>query len=166
MNSCFGNMSQLLLAVGTLPDMGTETHTTTRDRTEFGQRLRMARKHAKLTQAELGERSGLGQSAIAYLEAKGNASEQTWKIAQVCGVRAAWLARNEGPMLGPESALDAALSLVSEPPAEYLAPNSARDYRATVYSLAAMLEGTVLQNMSIKEFLQLADKLHKHYGGS
>jgi len=147
----------------TLPRMATDTRGT-RDRTEFGQRLLTARKHAGLTQIELGEKTGLGQSAIAYLESKGLASEKTWLIAQVCGVRAAWLANNDGPMTGHETEVDAARHLVQEDLAPYLEPNSAKDYRTLAHTLAASLEQSGV-TLSVKQFLSLADEIYKKLGG-
>jgi len=151
------------LALATLPRMATETRGT-RDRTEFGQRLLTARKHARLTQIELGEKTGLGQSAIAYLESKGLASEKTWLIAQVCGVRTAWLANNDGPMLGYETDVDAAREVMQEDLPRYLEPNSAKDYRTIVHTLAASLEESGI-NLTVKQFLNLADEVYKKFGG-
>lgn len=136
----------------------------TRDRTAFGQRLLAARKFAKLTQKELGDQTGIGQSGIAYLESKGQASEQTWLIAQVCGVRAAWLARNDGVMVGPETELDAARDVAQEALPQYLtAPNNARDYRTIAHDLAAALENAGL-SLPVKQFLALADDVFRRLG--
>jgi transcriptional regulator with XRE-family HTH domain len=144
--------------------MATETRQT-RDRTEYGQRLLTARKHANLTQTELGQRSGIGQSGIAYLESKGHASEQTWRLAQICGVRTAWLANGEGPMLGPETEVDAARGVVNEQLPEYLAkPNSAKDYRTIAHTLAKSLEESGV-SLSVKQFLNLADEVFRKLGG-
>lgn len=145
--------------------MATETTRPTRDRTEYGQRLLAARKHANLTQTDLGARSGLGQSAIAYLEAKGHASEQTWLLAQICGVRAAWLAQGDGPMLGPETEVDAARQVLNDAMPQYLVePNSAKDYRTIVHTLAHSLEESGV-TVSVKQFLALADEVYKKFGG-
>lgn len=150
------------MTVGTLPGMATDTRQT-RDRTEFGQRLLTARKHAQLTQTELGERSGIGQSGIAYLESKGYASEQTWRLAQICGVRVAWLANGEGPMQGPETAVEAAREVLGQLP-ELVKPNSSKDYRTIVHTLAQSLEDSGV-TLSIKQFLNLADEVFKNLGG-
>lgn len=135
----------------------------TRDRTEFGQRLLAARKHAGLTQKDLALRSGLSQSNVAYLEAKGNASEQTWLLAQICGVRSAWLAKAEGPMLGPESEVAAAGLVANEAIPAYLGPNDPRDYRTIVHTLAASLEESGI-TLSVKQFLALADDIFRRFG--
>jgi transcriptional regulator with XRE-family HTH domain len=157
------NISSLLSPVATLPFMAKET-LETRDRTAFGQRLRAARTHAKLTQTELGEKTGIGQSGIAYLESKGHASEQTWLLAQVCGVRAAWLARDDGPMLGHETELDAARDVASEALPKYLsAPNNAKDYRTIAHTLAASLEESGL-TLTVKQFLALVDDVFRRLG--
>jgi transcriptional regulator with XRE-family HTH domain len=129
----------------------------TRDRTPFGQRVRAARKHAGLTQDELGARTGLGQSGIAYLETKGMASEKTWLIAQVCGVSAAWLADETGSMLssGPVDA-----DVMSETLAGAIPPSSRTDYQAIAHTLAKSLEETGV-SLTVKQFLALADGIYK-----
>jgi len=70
--------------------------------TEYGKRLTQARKHAKLTQAQLGKAVGVGQSAIGGLEKIGHGSAYTYQIATATGVSPAWLATGEGDMLGAE----------------------------------------------------------------
>lgn len=66
----------------------------------FGQRLRLAREHAGLSQDELGERSGVSQKTISKLEGGRQAkSSKTVELATVCGVREPWLSRESGPML-------------------------------------------------------------------
>ena len=72
-------------------------------RTEFGQRLLEARKHAKLTQVQLAKAVGMSQANYAELESKGQGSSFTPKIAGVCGVNVDWLAYNTSEMLSPNS---------------------------------------------------------------
>jgi transcriptional regulator with XRE-family HTH domain len=68
--------------------------------TEFGNRLKEARKHAKLTQKELAEKAGLSsQGTIAELESKGSGSAYTSQIAIACKVNPNWLATGSGEML-------------------------------------------------------------------
>jgi transcriptional regulator with XRE-family HTH domain len=68
----------------------------------YGERLRIARQHAKLTQPGLAAKmkNVVTQQNISLLE-NGNAtgSEFTVQFAKACGVRAEWLAMEEGGML-------------------------------------------------------------------
>lgn len=66
--------------------------------TEFGQRLKAARKAAKMTQVELAKKVGIGQSTVAELEKTGNGSSHTPAIAQALGCSALWLATGQGEM--------------------------------------------------------------------
>lgn len=66
--------------------------------TEFGTRLREARKAAKMTQATLAKKVGIGQSTVAELEKTGNGSSHVPAIAVVLGCSALWLATGEGAM--------------------------------------------------------------------
>lgn len=69
----------------------------------YGDRLRAARKHAKLSQAGLADAVGnvISQQGIQYLEKKSQAtgSEFTAQFAEACGVRAIWLATGQGEMV-------------------------------------------------------------------
>lgn len=71
-------------------------------RMKYGERLQMARKHADLTQKQLAQRINhvCTQENISKLE-RGNASgsEFTAQFANACGVRAMWLAAEDGEML-------------------------------------------------------------------
>ena len=64
--------------------------------TEFGQRLKQARKAAALTQAQLAKKVGIGQSTIAELEKIGSGSSHTPAIAAILNVSALWLATGQG----------------------------------------------------------------------
>ena len=66
--------------------------------TEFGARLREARKAANVTQATLAKKVGIGQSTVAELEKSGNGSSHVPAIAAVLGCSALWLATGEGAM--------------------------------------------------------------------
>lgn len=70
----------------------------------LGQRLREARKDAKLSQAELAKRVGIKQPTLSDLEndvTKGSTAIAT--IAAALGVSALWLAEGRGPRRGNES---------------------------------------------------------------
>lgn len=68
--------------------------------TEYGKRIRAARKHAKMTQAQLAEAIGASQSNLSDMEGKATGSRFTPMVAAVCKVSATWLATGEGDMLG------------------------------------------------------------------
>lgn len=68
---------------------------------KYGERIKVARKFAKLTQPQLAEKLNglLGQQGISYLEnSDATGSEFTVHIAIACGVRPEWLAMEEGEM--------------------------------------------------------------------
>lgn len=66
---------------------------------DFGERLRAARKYAKLTQQELATTSGVPQQTISKIErGDQDTSSHTVHLAVACGVRPQWLAMEEGPM--------------------------------------------------------------------
>ncbi|WP_267268540.1 XRE family transcriptional regulator [Pseudomonas protegens] len=72
---------------------------------EFKDRLKAARRHAKLNQTELAERAGLTQTSISDLErGKSKATAFAAQIASVCGVSPMWLAEGVGEMLKGASA--------------------------------------------------------------
>jgi transcriptional regulator with XRE-family HTH domain len=68
---------------------------------KYGERLKIARTHAKLSQAELALRAGVGtQENISKLERKkAEGSEFTVQYAIACGVRPEWLAMEQGEMV-------------------------------------------------------------------
>lgn len=67
---------------------------------EYKDRIKAARKHAKLTQGELGKIVGIDQTSISDLErGKSQSSSYNTSIAQACGVSPIWLEKNEGLML-------------------------------------------------------------------
>lgn len=68
-------------------------------RSEFGSRLRAARKHAGLTQKQLAPIVGMSQSNLSELEVSGHSSGMTTQLARACGVNAHWLATGDGEML-------------------------------------------------------------------
>ena len=66
---------------------------------EFKDRIKIARKHARLTQLQLAEKAGLDQTSISNLErGKSQGSNFTAQIAEACKVSAIWLAEGKGEM--------------------------------------------------------------------
>lgn len=70
-----------------------------RERSEFGERLLLARERAELTQPQLAQAVGMSQSTLAEAENVGSKSQFTVRIALRCGVSPLWLESGEGPML-------------------------------------------------------------------
>lgn len=67
---------------------------------KYGDRLKVARTHAKLRQEDLAEMSGASQQTISYLEnSEASGSEFTVQFAEACGVRPQWLAIEQGDMV-------------------------------------------------------------------
>lgn len=66
----------------------------------YSTRIKAARKHAGLTQAELASRAGVTQTSISDLErGKSASSSFTATLAKVCRVSALWLETGEGQMV-------------------------------------------------------------------
>lgn len=66
----------------------------------YGERVRAAREHAGLSQAQLGKAiGGLKQPSVLAIEKRGTKSKYTLEIARITGVRAQWLESGEGPMV-------------------------------------------------------------------
>lgn len=66
--------------------------------TDFGKRLKEARKTAKLTQVQLAKAAGIGQSTLAELEKTGYGSARVANLAEACGVSVMWLSDGTGSM--------------------------------------------------------------------
>lgn len=67
---------------------------------EYKDRLKAARRHAKLTQAGLAKAVGITQTSISDLErGKSVSSSYNASIAKACGISALWLEREEGAMV-------------------------------------------------------------------
>lgn len=66
----------------------------------LGQRLQIAREHAKITQDELAKKAGVRQSAVSRIE-RGLAFNSGYAVlfAKICGVRPQWLALEDGDMI-------------------------------------------------------------------
>lgn len=67
--------------------------------TDFGKRIRSARKHAKLTQKGLAALVGMSQPSLSEAETTAHSSQFTAQIASACGVDGNWLATGEGKMI-------------------------------------------------------------------
>lgn len=67
--------------------------------TEYGLRLKAARKHAEMTQVQASNATGIPQSTISTAEREGYGSGDTPIYAKVYNVDAHWLATGEGLML-------------------------------------------------------------------
>lgn len=135
--------------------------TTAKERTEFGERLYQARRRAGLSQAELGQKVGLGQSAIAEAEGTGNGTTKTVQIAEACGVRAQWLADGTGPMLASDrEPPPAARNVASEKVAHHLVGSpAATDYRTIAITLAEALEESGTQ-LTVPQFMKLLESTY------
>lgn len=71
---------------------------------ELKDRLKAARKHAKLTQDELAGRIGVKQASISDLErGKSQATGFIARIANICGVDALWLESGKGNMTSADA---------------------------------------------------------------
>lgn len=80
---------------------------------EFKDRLKAARKHARLSQAELAKQVGIDQTSISDLErGKSKGTSYTAQLAAACGVSAIWLADQKGEMLVYDHS--AALDLIAD----------------------------------------------------
>lgn len=66
--------------------------------TEYGTRLRAARKYAKLTQLAASKKTGIPQSTISTAERLGNGSSDTSVYAQAYNVNPHWITTGEGRM--------------------------------------------------------------------
>ena len=74
----------------------------------LGERIKAARKHAKLTQVALAARVAISQQALARLEKDGaTGTKALAMIAVECGVSPLWLAKGEGHMLDGASSTEA-----------------------------------------------------------
>ncbi|WP_099431296.1 LexA family transcriptional regulator [Pseudomonas mosselii] len=73
----------------------------------YSERIKAARKHAKLTQSGLAAAVGIDQTSISNLErGKSRGSSHTASIASVCGVNPLWLETGLGEMTGEVAIID------------------------------------------------------------
>lgn len=92
----------------------------------FGERLRLAREYARLTQDQLSAKSGVKQGTISKIErGESDSSTFTVRLAIACNVRPEWLelesglmARNDGYTINDPKLI--ALCRVMEEQAEYV----------------------------------------------
>ena len=99
----YGNTHIVIYGNTDLQGYGSTRNT---QRMEFKDRLKAARRHAKLNQVELALKAGITQTSISDLErGKSKASTHVVKIADACGVNAKWLSDEIGPMTGPASSV-------------------------------------------------------------
>lgn len=82
---------------------------------KLGERLKLARKHAGISQEELGIRAGCGQAVVSKIE-RGDQEKTGYiaKLAKACGVNIEWLDEEIGEMI-PSSPL-----IVNQDSPEYL----------------------------------------------
>jgi len=89
---------------------------------KYGERLRAAREHAKLSQSALAAKAEVGtQENVSKLErGEAEGSEFTVQYARACGVRPEWLALEDGSMgateLGQDQRIITALKIMQELP--------------------------------------------------
>lgn len=83
----------------------------------LAERMKAARKHAKLTQKMLAHKAGVEQPVISQIEnGKNLQSAYLSKIAHACGVSAIWLSDEIGPMvIGEVSAHDGNVAMTEQP---------------------------------------------------
>ena len=74
-----------------------------KERSPFGERLFMARTHARLTQAQLAKAAHVAQGTLGELEWTGDASMAVVRLAMACKVRPEWLAEGIGEMIDREA---------------------------------------------------------------
>ncbi|POP97540.1 XRE family transcriptional regulator [Pseudomonas syringae pv. avii] len=91
---------------------------------EFKDRLKAARRHAKLNQAELAVRAGITQTSISDLErGKSKATAHVAKIADVCGVDALWLSDGQGDMTAAFKSVEPSnVAMIAQPEQMYRYP--------------------------------------------
>jgi len=104
----------------------------------YGQRLKQARTHARISQAQLARRLQLNPQSIQYLEdpkklAAG--SQYTASIARECGVDPVWLETGDGIMLPVYG--------VREPEASYSIPDDGRAIAESIMALRPELRAAL-----------------------
>lgn len=95
------NIGKPILPVNGFPITGRNSHADKISDMRYGERLRAARKHAGLSQAQLAEAVGITQATISQIEtsASDGGSVHTVRFARVCGVSPDWLDDEVGDMI-------------------------------------------------------------------
>jgi SOS-response transcriptional repressor LexA len=92
------------------------------DMTTLAERMKLARKHANLTQKALAEKAGVEQPVISQLETgKNQQSAHLAKLAHICGVSAIWLSNGIGSMT-EKVAEESNVKMAQQPPELYRYP--------------------------------------------
>lgn len=131
--------------------------------TEYGKRLRQARKYAKLTQVQLSEKTGIPQSTISTAEREGNGSGETPVYANATGVNALWLATGEGEML--DGRVAAALTFTAAAIGSTAVPTPPADYSPDALRLGKWFDKLPPDNFKTAQVYQdcmqlILDALH------
>ena len=106
--------------------------------TEYGLRLRAARKHAQMTQVEASKASGIPQSTISTSERESHGSSETPVFAKLYGVDAHWLATGEGEMVPAGGRVEAS-NIVALPPSRRIV-DTLVELQAAVGQLSPLLQ--------------------------
>lgn len=95
------NISTAIFKVNRMPIFHCNRLVYTINRMKYGDRLRLARKFADLSQLELAEKAGVTQPTISQLENSETdmGSVHTVRLARACGVSPDWLDDEIGEML-------------------------------------------------------------------
>lgn len=130
--------------------------------TEYGSRLKTARKHAGLTQVALSKKTGIPQSTISTAEREGNGSGETPVYAQACGVDALWLATGEGEMIPVFLKQNQPLALDNQAQAatNNIVPSLAQSIQALSQHLVDM--DVTTRRRAGRLLADLADEPHTH----
>lgn len=110
-----GRISAHRLQVNNYANIGLAYARRMKTRSEYGSRLKQARKHAGLTQKQLAARAGMSQGNLSELETVAQSSGMTLQLAAACGVNAHWLATGDGEMLPNSEKTPVGISPVAHP---------------------------------------------------
>ena len=108
--------------------------------TDFGKRIKAARKHAKLTQTDLAEKIDIAQASLSHLENSAFSSAHTVQIATACGVSAHWLATGEGEMVPAGGKVEASNVTALPAPAQRGLASALTEVQAIVDGLSPLLQ--------------------------
>jgi len=144
--------------------------------TEYGNRLRQARKHAGLNQVQLAKQTGLAQSTISSAERLGNGSTDNAVYAKACGVSAHWLETGVGEMLpatatatitAPSATLVATATVQNQPlalavPAQVATNSVALSVECQVLcnAMAGLPDDNALRTRVLSDLLSIIAKAH------